>query len=433
MNETTKRLLAFVLAVALVGCTAPVADDRLGQDGLGEVGGITYQDDLSITAEDGLNESELEKLTARSMARIEVVRGLEFEQMVDVRVLTREEYQEQYGGGNVNQAGSEWDNQFWEALFIIGQERDASDVLDELFGSAVQGFYSPVDEQVVIVTDGENARINKRTLVHELVHALQDQQFGLGHTAETHDERLAAQGVTEGEAELVPELYLDRCDIEWDCITPELDEEAATDVDPGVYQVLVQPYVSGPAFVNQIRQRGGWDAVNDLHDGFPESTHQIIHPDSYPDSVPENVTVPDRSDENWSRFDREPEGETVGEASIFVMFTHNGVVEANPWSYRHSFSEGWAGDRLVPYRSEDGEFGYVWETRWETSADAEQFARAYRSLLDEHDALEYRDDQFLITDGPFEGAFRVTHEDRTVRIVKGPDEGAQTAIHEPSR
>lgn len=430
MDGTTKRLLALVLAVALVGCIAPAADDRLGQDGLGEVDGITYQDDLSITVEDGLNETELELLTTRSMARIEVIRGLQFEQTVNVSVISREEYRERYRGGEVDDVQAEWEDQFWEALFVIGQDRNASTVLDEMFGAAVLGFYSPVEERIVIVTDGESATVNKHTLVHELVHALQDQQFGLGPAGETHDRELARQGVIEGEAELVPELYLDRCDVEWDCLTPEIDDAAATDVDPGVHQLLVQPYVSGPAFVDDIRQRGGWEAVDDLYEEMPESSRQIIHPDSYPANAPENVTVPDHSGDEWTRFDRDPEADTLGEASIFVMLSHNDVIDAHPWSYQHSFSEGWAGDQFVPYRSVDGEFGYVWETRWEDTADAEQFARAYRTLLDGHNALE-QGDRFLITEGPFEGAFDVTQEGETVRIVKGPDEESLAEIHQP--
>lgn len=430
MDESLKRaLLAVAFAVVLAGCAAPVADDSLGHDGLGQVENVTYAEELSIENEQQLTEGELEKLTKRTMARIEVVRGLEFEHAVEVDVISREEYQQNYTGGAAG-ADADWENLRWEALFVIGQDRDATEVLDEAFGEAVRGFYSPGAERIVIVSDGEHTTINKGTLIHELVHALQDQQFGLGHDARTVDERLAREGVIEGEAELVPELYLNRCGVTWSCVTPELDAEAARDVHPGVYMLLIQPYLSGPEFVDEHRQRGGWRAVDALHDDLPVSSQQIIHPEKYPDERPVNVTVPDRSDERWERLDREPELDTFGEASLFVMLAHNDIITVeDPSTYRHTFTEGWAGDAFATYEHGD-DLGYVWTLHFESADDRQQFHRAYEDLLEEHGGTERGGDVVVISDGPFEGAFEVTGDDERLRIVKGPDVDALDAIHD---
>ena len=427
------RRVVFVVAVVVIlaGCAAPLAGDEPGTpDGdLGVVDGIAYDDDLSISVENGLNQTELDLLAARSMARIEVIRGLEFEETVDIELMTREEYREHRSSGS-DENRTQWENQVWEAKFIVGQDRDVTEELDRTFGDAVQGFYSPRDERVVIVTDGENAAVSKHTLVHELVHVLQDQRFGLEAPPDRLDPAMARNGVIEGEAELIPELYFERCGAEWSCLEPPARTGGQSDVDPGIILLLIQPYQQGPEFVQSIKDQGGWEQVDALHDEYPVSTAQIIDPEKYPDVRPVNVSVEDRSTDEWARLDHEPVAETVGEAAIYVMFWHNRVITVDDfYEYSHPSSSGWTGDELVPYTNDEGESGYVWALEWESADDAEQFADTYRELLAEHGALERGQRSYVIPDGPFAGAFDVHHDGTTVRIVKGPTLGALAEIH----
>lgn len=430
-----RALVVVLVSVVLAGCAAPVAvsddGDAAGQE-LGVVDGISYDDELDISVEDGLNETELDLLAARSMARIELVRGLEFEERVDIEVWTREEYREWRGETGATPARSQWENQVWEAKFIVGQDRDVTRVFDETLGEAVGGFYLPSDERVVIVSDGNTTSVSKHTLVHELVHVLQDQQFGLDSRPDRQDPALARNGVVEGEAELIPELYFDRCESEWSCLEPPTAAGGGADIDRGLLLVLIQPYQQGPGFVDAIRDRGGWDAVDDLHDEYPASTAQVIDPDRYPEVEPVNVTVEDRSSEDWEPIEHGPVRETVGQAAIHVMFQHNDVITVEePYSYSHPVSDGWAGDELLPYANEQNETGHVWELEWEHPDDARAFYDAYLDLLDDHGALERGDHQFVVPDGPYEGAFDVRIDDTTVTVVNGPDLDSLGAIHDP--
>ena len=125
-----RALLVLVTVVVLAGCVgAPVASDgpEPGDSTLGVVDGVAYDDDLAITVEDGFNQTELETLATRSMARIEVIRDLEFEETVDIQVMTREEYRENYATSNVSENRTRWQNQVWEAKFVVGQDRDSRD------------------------------------------------------------------------------------------------------------------------------------------------------------------------------------------------------------------------------------------------------------------------------------------------------------------
>ena len=426
-----KRILLVVALVVLAGCAGVVPADDGGDEprlaeGIGEVENVSYDDDLSIDASDGLSESELDPYVRRSMARVEVVRERAYERPVDVETITRAEYRDRYGGGGASDAA--WQNQLWEGLFIVGEDRDATAVLDETFGAAVQGFYDPGDDRIVIVSDADEARINKITLVHELVHALQDQRFGLGSQADSWDESYAHESVIEGEAELVPQLYLDRCG-EWSCLQPGEEPTATSDADRGVLLVLRYPYEEGESFVDAVRADGGWDAVDDLHEAPPNSTTEVIHPDRYPDFEPAEVTVPDRSTGAWSRFDRESASERFGEAAIYAMFAANGVIDnEDPSSYDHPASAGWVGGQFVPYRN-DGEYGYVWKTEWQNADEAAAFVDAYERLLDQQGALARGANSYRIGAAGFTGGYRVIREGSTVEIVHGPSVRSLDEIH----
>ena len=390
------RPLALVCCLLLAGCVAPAAPSATPDgDRLGVVDGYAADADLAVDASDGLNDSELDAVVARTMARVELLRGLAFEETVPVDVISRQEY-------------------------LNGSSRDT--VVDSPAERAREQRY----EAAMLV--GETPTVDRGTLAHELVHALQDQRLSLLGGADGYDERIAGTGVVEGDASYVEQRYEARCGAEWDCIAPPEGggAEPIADRDLGLYLTIYAPYSEGPEFVHRVHGRGGWTAVNDLYVRPPASSEQLIHPGAYPEDRPARLIVPDRS---TAAFDR-ARGGTVGEATLFAMLWQQraidrGSLRTDPgpysaYNYSHPATEGWAGDRLVPYFGSDGD-GYVWKTRWETERDARQFATAYRGLLaDSLNATAAGDGVYRVADGPFADAFRVTREGRTVRIVNAP-------------
>lgn len=429
-----KRALALVVVVVLAGCAAPIAQEP--SDPIGEVEGITHDQQLSLSATDRLNESEQQALARRAMARLEVIRGLNFEHSIDIEVLTRTEYRESDDRPTLGGGDSRWQNQVWEALFVVGETRDVNDVLAQASVAGVQGYYNPGSNTTTLIVDDD---INTETLVHELVHALQHQQLGLSIGADTQDSGLAHRSVIEGEAELLTERYFDRCGVVWDCFRPgdapgadgdSGDSDDTADIPLGLQLYILQPYTQGTAFIESIRERGDWSAVDRLHEAKPNSSEQVIHPARYPDDRPTDVRLPDRSSGDWRRVGHDPATDTLGEASVYAMLLDNGVITVDdPTRYDHVFSEGWAGGAFAVYRNQGGESGYVWKTEWDSQTDAEQFAGAYREVLDEHDATPRGDGIEVITDEPFADAFRVTQTGTTVRIVNAPFAGALSAVH----
>jgi hypothetical protein len=432
-----KRVLLCLVVVVLAGCAAPgslaggdgdggVAAGS-GDDGeLGVEGGYRYNDSISVTAEDGLSESELQVVVSRAMARIEILRDREFTNSVDVRVISREQYRQNQPFAT-NASHDRWNNQVWEGLFIIGEDRDIGEVFETTFGSAVLGYYSPGSDEIVVVSNADQPRINRGTLAHELVHALQDQQFGLDGSQATQDAQLARNGVVEGEAVRIERRYQQRCASEWDCVEVGGGGSASGDFDAGLLAVIRYPYVVGPDFVEAVEQRGGLDAVDALYDDYPASTEQVSQPSLYPDDEPVEVDVADRSTAEWERFDHDPVGDTLGQASLWVMLQRNGAIDRTGEPYTHPVVEGWKGDTLVPYQNGD-RYGYVWELAWDTPADATEFADAYRDLLASKGATGDGPVYRVPDASSFGDAFRVSVDGDRVRIVNAPTTDALDAV-----
>jgi hypothetical protein len=478
MNRSRLAALSVVVLVVLAGCAAPFADGPpvgdAGADGgdgdvaavdgaaggsgsfdfadpagdpLGWEAGYWYNESIDVNQSDGLSDAELDAFVARSMARVEFIRGLEFDDEVPVEVIPRSEFRN--GSGSVPSPAEDdfaaWNNQVWEALFIAGEDVNVQRELSETQASSVIGFYAPADDEIKIITETpESPVIRNATLIHELVHAVQDQEFDLTserYRGATQDHDLAIDGLIEGDANFVEDEYVRRCASgEWECVgTPDQSGgEQGPPPNLGILLTVFQPYSDGPVYVASLRSQGGWDAVDAEFDDPPASTEQVIH---VTDEAPTPIEFTDRARNGWEPFPRQGvEGsDTVGEASVFAMFwTQARSTEAdtlNPqglfetesdydtYNYAAEPSAGWGNDRVFPYHRGSGasaEYGYVWVTEWDTERDAQEFLRAYRALLRGQGGVQQATGVWVIEEGPYADAFRVTRDGTRVVIVNAP-------------
>ncbi len=461
--------VALIVGVALApaAAAAPASTDETAvasdtddvrpdpeNDTIGWENGYWYDDPLpNVDPNDGLNESELEKVVARSMARVEQVRQLEFEQTVPVNLISRETYVERYASGDGSGAPADYrtfDNAKWEALYIVNESADSIAVRNRNRGSTVGGFYSPSQERIVVVSENtETPQLSEVTLSQELFHALQDQQFDLStldySTREAHN---TADGVVEGDGNLVDQLYAERCKESWDCFEDTTDNNSSDGGGSvpnwGRYFVVFQPYSDGPEFVRQVKQRGGWEAVNELYDSPPTSSAAVAERTTN-DAAPAAVEIDDQTGENWQRV--RPNGRAdyaelgqPGVAAMFVRPLYNDanprswVVDPNNWfnqtdggelandplNYSVSVADGWNGDRLHAYRNAANETGYVWRINWETESDAREFADGYAQLVAHYGGEAVGENTYRITDTAFADAVWVAVDGDTVTVVNAP-------------
>jgi hypothetical protein len=473
MHRSHLAALSVVVLVVLAGCSAPFVDgppaasgDGAGgtdggeassfdfadpaSDRLGWEAGHWYNESIDVDQSDGLSDEEIDAFVARSMARVEYIRGIEFESEVPVEVIPRSEYRN--GSSDVGTPAEDdfaaWNNQVWEALFIAGEDQNVQRELSDTQSSSVVGFYAPRDDEIKIITESpESPVIRNSTLIHELVHAAQDQRFDL--TAEryrggTQDHDLAIDGLIEGDANYVQTEYQKRCRSgEWECVPTPNQSGGSEGPQPnlGILLTVFQPYSDGPVYVASLRDRGGWETVNDQFDAPPTSTEQVIH---VTDEEPTPIDFRDRSRNGWRLYpDQGVDGsDTVGEASIFAMFWSQ-AREANAdtinprglfdtdsdydtYNYAADPSAGWGNDRVFPYHKgsgEDAEYGYVWVTEWDTQRDAREFLRAYRAILRAQGGSQEAENVWVVPEGPYADAFRVTQQGTRVVIVNAPERG----------
>ncbi|WP_435067360.1 Hvo_1808 family surface protein [Haloplanus sp. C73] len=455
-------VLASVAPAALAGGASAAVDDGdtvqqqadPDTDTIGWEGGYWHNESIDINQSDGLSDTEMDALVSRGMARVEYLRGAEFESDVPVEVISREEFQSRQSGNATSNASYDaWNSQVWEALFVVGESDGANDAIQSATGQSTAGFYAPGDDRIRIITDSpDSPTIDNATLIHELVHALQDQRGNLGErisSAETQDADLATDGVVEGEANYIEQQYTQRCGVEWECAeAPSSGGGSGTQAPPnlGILLTLLHPYSDGPVYIDWLREQGGWDAVDAAFEDPPTSTEQIIH---LTDEEPVPIEYEDRARGGWETYPNQGVNgsDTVGEASMYVMFWYQARTERaqtisprsvgqttspfDTYNYDSEPSAGWGNDRLYPYHEgtgEDARHGYVWVTEWDSEQDAAQFHNTYRAILNAHDATSEGANTYVIESGEFADAFRIDRQGTRVTIVNGPTTDALADI-----
>jgi hypothetical protein len=316
---------------------------------------------------------------------------------------------------------------------------DVSPLLRYFLPESIAGFYDPETGGIYIVNDtGVLGESDYSVFAHEYGHALQDQHFDLlslgfdelGSSYDQLDRLNATRALVEGDAELLQAQYEG-------AYTGSYEDDHSLDVSglnlwpavgspggivsrlqsPAIDDVFLFPYIYGKIFVQDLYDRGGWEAVNDAYADPPASTEHILHPGRYragDEPIPVSIIpLADTLGSDWRLVFEDP----IGEFMLRVYLQDQlGVDEAA------NAAAGWGGDLGVVYYNE-GAYGLVMVLRsvWDTPAEAEEFLDAYITYAARrygHPANEtvaglscwYGDDTLCVTWGSGE-----------VTVVLGPD------------
>lgn len=433
-------------------------------DRIGWEDGYWHNETIAVDPSDGLNRSELEMVVARGKARVEAIRGLEFDRSVPVRIIDRAEFRnESTNRSDPSENQSLHQDVKFEALFFVGEGKSAVSQQEENRASGVLGYYDPGNHSITIVSDsGPPLQMDEVTLAQELFHAVQEEYFTVSErTSSTEEERNANLGLIEGDGNYVDYVYEQR--YSEDLVLPSGTGGAGGGGDRhiGLFALRYQAYSDGPPFVAGLREESGWAGVNDAYDAMPESSEQTIHPEKYRVDSPTNVTIEDRSSEGWwvpDQGDGNVDHAAFGEAGLYTMLWYPSYAETtetgtrtdvvipyrhffdaedplDAYNYSHPASAGWEGDRMLPYvradSAETDETGYVWKIEWESRTDATEFVRAYEELLAHHGGttVDGTEQVYRIQEGPFADAFAVRQDGTTVTIVNAPTVDELDSVH----
>jgi hypothetical protein len=319
-----------------------------------------------------------------------------------------------------------------KAFELIPETMDLDRYLGELLSSQVAGYYDPNRKYLAVVTppaaetgkqdkeeksapgaarpggaasrkagegEGDRKIATNATTVHELTHALQDQNFDLHRLMADHDlmsdVRMAHKALVEGDASLTELDYSFRMGLE---SLPGLEEilaglmkdprkmiEETPDLPCSnpmmaapawIRDTLLFSYLQGAAFCMQVKSEGGQTLLDyAFTTDPPRSTEQILHPEKWYGRRDDPVVVhlPDLA-ADLPGYRKTAEG-TLGELSLRIYLREH--LHDADWA--GDAAAGWGGDRFAVYQK-GGSRLVVWVSVWDNGLEMGQFKNAVESV-----------------------------------------------------
>ncbi|MAT98902.1 MAG: hypothetical protein CL608_17295 [Anaerolineaceae bacterium] len=258
---------------------------------------------------------------------------------------------------------------------------DYAALLQAVHGTATPALYRPLSDEMLLLDEAESfTAVAQLGYVRQLLYQIQDQNFGLDQltTGElTLDGALALAALSEGEATVVQENFLTARYLPLEtAVIPEtwvMDTAVLADVPPAIANRLLFPYEFGDDFARFLYEAGGYPALDDAWANPPQSTEQIMHPETYvADEGPSLVTLPDLQTllgDEWTLVMESVLGEFMLRQYLAQQLNESQVETA---------ASGWGGDRFAIYTNEaDGSYVMALHTVWDTVTDSTEFAALY--------------------------------------------------------
>jgi Putative metallopeptidase family (DUF6782) len=273
-----------------------------------------------------------------------------------------------------------------QAYALLGMVPDTLDlraVLLSLYTEQVAGFYEP-DSTALFVMDDQPQASLQGLLVHELVHAVQDQSVDLGALTDPdlgNDRATAAQAAIEGHATLVMLEYMTEqmrgapVDLSQipdfaDQLRPALEgmraQFPALARAPRVIQEsLLFPYLEGAGYVQALWADGTRVAPFGAY--LPTSTEEVLSRDRGDEPVELALSV---------------DGGRVVSEDVLGMLEVGILLDEHLGSGGSDLAEGWGGDRYALVEPDGGGRGLAWFTVWDDGEARDRFAEAVERELD---------------------------------------------------
>ena len=281
---------------------------------------------------------------------------------------------------------------------LLGHLRPDEGIYEALLSASdsVLGFYDTEAKKLWVVSESETlddlGYEERLTLVHELMHLLQDHHFDLGATAErvgsTLDAQLALSAVVEGDAEAFTYRYAWRASRRpsggWLFLRLRAASLQSSGLTPTLLRELEFPYTEGFDWATATLARGGVEAINGFLREPPPATTLILHPDLLEtDWTPEETPLPAIVGALGEGWELESEG-VLGEFHLgnYLLALDEdwkeGPDPAIPDAQKDA-AAGWAGDRYAVYVNGD-ESVVVARVRFVNAEEADEFAQTHRTL-----------------------------------------------------
>ncbi|MEO7083411.1 MAG: hypothetical protein ABI442_10090 [Gemmatimonadaceae bacterium] len=266
----------------------------------------------------------------------------------------------------------------YKLLGMLPDTMHLSNFFVRVLTEQILGYYDPKTKVLYVVKGAPDDYVGV-TIMHELVHALQDQYVNidsLENISGDDDRAAAVQAVIEGQATYEQVFIMAggngnlaaQLPGGWESMRTTIRESQATQpifssAPMVIQESLLFPYINGADFVRRYKsQRPGKFPLYDL----PVSTTQVMHDSAFfgaTRNVPSLITLPSIpgtvAENNFGEF---------GTRLYIYQHTHDQDESIRA-------ADGWDGDRYAVVKSGSGN-AMVWATVWKTPTDAAEFVSA---------------------------------------------------------
>jgi hypothetical protein len=331
-----------------------------------------------------------------------------------------------------------------ERLGLVPKGYELRAEMIKLLSEQIGGFYEPRTGEFYLV-DWLDIDEQKPVMAHELMHAIQDQNFNLRRfekfPKDQSDQELAIQALIEGEATVVMLNYIFKpqgLDITKVPIPLLSIFDMSNKSDDGRFPVLSGapsaireslefPYFYGAAFVQTVVHRNSWQKMTDVYTTeLPESTEQIMHPEKYLErDHPVKIALPDVSAQlgkDWHKHEVNVQGEFGYYLILGQYLDKKRAQEA---------AAGWGGDQYVFYDRTDSKDSMIAQfSSWDKEKDAVEFLSAYsdRTLKRYKDSKLIKDEQDIKVISTDEGTVLIERRGDKVLIIEGIPQSQLTEV-----
>lgn len=407
MNRLILPIVVTLIAVVALH-SVPVTGQS--QDNIGVYKGVSVTDTVS--------ESSLEKeefLLRRSVARVEQIRGIDVSHNIKIEDLLNTSKR-----GSVDIQFRQWNNAVWLALHVVPRSEDSTSQIQQLNRKSTTAIYSYSDDTVYV---RNNTIPHEAVLGHEVVHAIQDNRYSIGETlasSRTQDSTLAARSLAEGDAQAVERKYRSLCTREWNCTLSENKQDTRIlGVQDGIISTIRFPYTTGERYYrNSVKGQ-----EKEVYANPPDTTRQILYGKPYnnpPEINTDEITI------RWQKIS--PSSgvngkESVGPLGVSLLLWQlserdSGIAPVNNsqiYRYNSELVQNLTADSITPViHVQTQTTGYVFTTRWETAADAREFASEYTRLAFEEEFNNLQ--TYKIETGGFSGIYTISQDNNEVTI-----------------
>ena len=290
---------------------------------------------------------------------------------------------------------------FLKLFGLVPEDFDYEKTVLDLLSEQAWALYD-YKRRTMFLSDWAPPEAREYALLHELVHAVDDQQFNLRKFvkgARESEQQLARLAVVEGQASWVMTEWVMRQSgrslrgnrllaiATVSATRFEAEQFPVYESTPLYFrEVLIFPYTDGLLFQHDIIERFGTDGLKRVFQNPPQTTQQILQPDLYVNRLdpspaePARIAIP-------RGFKRTYAG-TFGQLDHRILLAHHLGDED-----RRELLDKWRAGRFEVFENKRGGRAMLrYAVRWEDEEAAREYYHLYREVCERKwDGLELVD------------------------------------------